>query len=348
MFHLAPAPAPALHFRRPLLIAVGTMLAVGSAILFAPMAANAVPQPGDDDFLGTAEDYSVIASDTITDTATHGTQVEGDVGLTPGTDQQLGDLQVTGDIHVNDTAASTADADLNTAYVILANTAPTDVVGTVNLAANPLPYGPGVYRSASDLLLDGTITLSGGADDVWIFQASTGSLTVASDSVVLVIGGAQSCNVYWQVGSSATIGTNAEFVGTVLAATSISADTGASIQGQLLAGATNAGAVTLDNNLITMGAPCVRATEAERIVAEGSGGTGGTGGTGDTAGSGGSGNTVSHGARRISSAPQVLASTGVEAQTSMVPAGIAALFMLITGTLIVVVPRRRAALARAN
>ncbi|MEO5534359.1 MAG: ice-binding family protein [Pseudolysinimonas sp.] len=352
-------PATAKRSRRPLLIAVGTMLAVGSAILFAPLAASAA-EPGDDDFLGSAEDYSVIASDTITDTATHGTQVEGNVGLTPGTDQQLGDIQVGGDIHVNDTAATTADADLNIAYVILANTAATDVVGTTNLAANPLPYGPGVYQSASDLLLDGTITLSGAADDVWIFQASTGSLTVGSNSVVLLVGGAQSCNVYWQVGSSATIGTNATFVGTVVAATSISALTGATIQGQLLAGATNAGAVTLDNNLITMGSPCVRQTSTERIAAEESGGTGGTGGSGtggtdgttSTSGSSGSRNAGSHGASRIFSAPQVLASTGVDAQTTMVPSIIAALLLLITGTLVVVVPRlvvvprRRAALAR--
>lgn len=252
---------------RPALITFGTMTAIAAAVLLAPLAANAA-DPGDDDFLGTAENYAIIASDTITDTDTHGTTVIGDVALTPGSDQQLLVVQVTGDIHVTDTDASTADLDLNTAYVILANTGATQTVGTANLAANPLPYGAGTYFSASDLLLDGTITLSGSASDVFIFQASTGALTVGTGSHVILIGGVQACNVYWQVGSSATIGTNADFVGTVVAATSISALTGAHITGQLLAGATNAGAVTLDNNVITNASGCVRATEAERLESE--------------------------------------------------------------------------------
>jgi ribosomal protein L12E/L44/L45/RPP1/RPP2 len=242
---------------RPVLIGLGTMTAVAAAVLFAPMTAMA--DPGDEDFLGTAEDYAIISADTITDTATHGTVVIGDVALTPGTDQQLLVVQVEGEIHVGDTAADTANLDLNTAYVILADTDATETVGTVNLAARVTPYLAGVYFSGSDLLLDGTMVLSGGADDVFIFQASTGALTVMAGSAVQLTGGVQACNVYWQVGSSATLGVDSTFVGSILAATSIAAQDGAQITGQLLAGAANAGAVTLDDNLINSGSACARA-----------------------------------------------------------------------------------------
>lgn len=253
--------------KRPLLLTLGTVTAIAAAVLFAPLAANAA-EPGDDDFLGVVEDYAIVSADTITDTDTHGTVVIGDVALTPGTDQQLLVVQVSGDIHVGDTDADTANLDLNTAYVILANTAATDTVGTVNLAARVTPYGAGVYFSGSDLLLDGEMFLDGGADDVFVFQASTGSLTVLAESVVTLLGAVQACNVYWQVGSSATLGVDSEFVGTLLAATSISAQDGAQVIGQLLAGATNAGAVTLDDNLINAQSGCVRATESQRLATE--------------------------------------------------------------------------------
>ncbi|WP_395639673.1 ice-binding family protein [Pseudolysinimonas sp.] len=252
---------------RPAVLALTTVTAIAAAVLFAPMVANAA-EPGDDDFLGTAEDYAIIASDEITETATNGTVVTGDVALTTGTDQQLLVVQVSGDIHVTDTAAAAADLDLNTAYVIVANTDATDVVGTVNLAARVTPYGAGVYFSGSDLLLDGIMVLDGGIDDVFIFQASTGQLSVTSGSQVQLTGAVQACNVYWQVGSSATLGVNSNFVGTILAATSISAEEGAVITGQLLAGATNAGAVTLDDNIINAGSPCVRITSTQRVLAE--------------------------------------------------------------------------------
>lgn len=191
----------------PVAIALAVVAGLALAAFAAPSYAHAA-EPGDDDFLGTAEDYAIIASDTITETDTNLTEVTGDVGLDPGSVVELLVTQVDGVIHISDTASNTADTDLNTAYVIVANTAATDVVGTVNLAAQVTPYLAGVYFSGSDLLLDGTITLFGAADDVFIFQASTGSLTVLSDSVVLITGEVQACNVYWQVGSSATLGTN--------------------------------------------------------------------------------------------------------------------------------------------
>ncbi|WP_309709981.1 ice-binding family protein [Pseudolysinimonas sp.] len=241
----------------PISIALAALLTVGLVAFAGPLTAHAA-EPGDDDFLGTAEVFAIIASDTITETATNETVVVGDVALDPGTVVELLPVQVSGDIHISDTVSIIADADLNTAYVILANTGATETVGTTNLAARVTPYLAGVYFSASDLLLDGTITLFGSADDVFIFQASTGALTIESGSVVQIIGGVQACNVYWQVGSSATLGTNSTVVGTILAATSISALNGAEIEGQLFAGATNAGAVTLDNNVIDSGTTCLR------------------------------------------------------------------------------------------
>jgi len=306
---------------RPILIGLSTVTAIAAVVLFAPLAANAA-EPGDDDFLGTAEDYAIISADTITDTATHGTVVTGDVALVPGSDQQLLVVQVSGDINVNNTAADTANLDLNTAYVILANADATDVVGTVNLAARATPYGAGVYFSGSDLLLDGTMVLTGGADDVFIFQASTGMLTVGTGSVVQLTGGVQACNVYWQVGSSATLGVNSRFVGTILAATSIEALDRARITGQLLAGATNAGAVTLDDNVINAGTACVRITSTERVLAE---------------------QVTAEQERlaRLAAQPALLAETGVET----LPLTIAAALLLGFGIFAVVFSRRSRAAA---
>ena len=106
----------------------------------------------------------------------------------------------------------------------------------------------GVYNSASSLGLTGTLTLDAenNPDAVFIFQAGS-TLTTASSSVVAMINGAQACNVFWQVGSSATFGTASDFTGHVFALTSITATTGATFHGQLLA---RNGAVTLDTNTI--------------------------------------------------------------------------------------------------
>jgi hypothetical protein len=239
--------------------------------------------------------------------------VTGDVGLNPGTDQQLLPSQVSGVIHVNDTASTTADADLNTAYAALANAGATSTVGTDNLAGTT--YGPGVYFSGSTLRLEGTMTLTGGADDVFIFQASTAELTVLANSVVRLEGEVQACNVYWQVGSSATLETNSVFVGSILAATSIAAQNGAQITGQLLAAATNAGAVTLDGNVINAGSPCVR-------PADNGGDNGGGDNGGDTGGE---------------TADDTLANTGIDAGATT---GVALLLIAI-GAAVLLTSRRR-------
>jgi LPXTG-motif cell wall-anchored protein len=153
---------------------------------------------------------------------------------------------------------------LVTAYENAAGrTPPTEtLVGpTLNLAGRTLTKG--VYKSATSISigLDGTLTLDAQDDPnaVFIFQASTETLITGSDSSVVLINGAQACNVFWQVGSSATFGTGSSFVGTVMALTSISAQTGATFQGQLLA---RNGAVTLEGNTIVNDA-CVAAAAPE-------------------------------------------------------------------------------------
>jgi hypothetical protein len=108
---------------------------------------------------------------------------------------------------------------------------------------------PGVYKADSSIGLTGTLTLNaqGNPNSVWVFQIGS-TLTTASASEVLLINGASPCNVFWQIGSSATLGTNTTFVGTIMALTSITANNGASIDGRALA---RNGSVTLINNRIT-------------------------------------------------------------------------------------------------
>ncbi len=245
-----------------IMVLLGAALAVALAVSTGTSGAQAAGVPGSAGFLGAADSYAIIASNTVTD-AGGASHVTGNVGLHPGTAVGLLPVQVSGHINTATTgttgAALSARNALNAAYITVKNTGATETVGTANLAAQVTPYLAGVYFSGSDLLLDGTITLHGGPNDVFIFQASTAALSVASGSTVLLTGGAQWCNVYWQVGSSATIGTGAAFIGTVLAATSIEADTGAHVTGRLLASAANAGAVTLDHNVITSRAACTEA-----------------------------------------------------------------------------------------
>jgi len=199
--------------------------------------------------LGTAASFGVLAS-TPTVENTGPTTVNGlNVGISPAgsiTGFPPGLITGTGfGKHAADAVAANARSDATTAYNNAAGrpAAPADA-GKADLAGQLL--APGVYQG--DLSLTGTVTLdnSTNLDAVFIFQASS-TLITASSSVVAFTGSRPSCNVFWQVGSSATLGTNSVFVGTVLALTSITAVTGATITGRLLA---RNGAVTLDTNTI--------------------------------------------------------------------------------------------------
>jgi type VI secretion system secreted protein VgrG len=198
-------------------------------------------------FLGTAEDYAVLAATTVTNTGP--TVLNGDLGLWPGTSiTGFGPGVVNGTIFDDDAEAMLAQADALTAYNDLVGDAPTQDLTGMDLGG--LTLTPGVYFFSSSAQLTGTLTLDAQGDPNAIFIFQIGStLTTASASKVNVINGGDDCNVYWQVGSSATLGTTTDFYGDILAETSITMTTGADID---MGGAFALnGAVTLDSNMIT-------------------------------------------------------------------------------------------------
>jgi len=228
-------------------VGIALILAISA---MAGLAANAVSPTTVG--LGTATSFAVLAGAGITNTGP--TTINGDVGSFPTTTQTgFSSVTITGTNHAGDAVTQGAKTDLTTAYNTAAGSGPTIPVAA-NLGGQTLVAG--VYNSASSLALTGALTLSGTASDVWIFQAGS-TLTTATGSSVVLTGGAQSCNVFWQVGSSATIGTGSAFKGTIIALTSITVTTGATIDGRALA---RNGAVTLDTNTITRSTCAAAAT----------------------------------------------------------------------------------------
>ena len=156
-------------------------------------------------------------------------------------------ITISGALHLADATANTAKIDLGTAY--------DDAAGRSNVTIVPSELGgttlvAGTYASADGTFtITGTLTLNAENDPnaVFIFQ-TTKTLITASASTINLINGAQTCRIFWKVGSSVTLGTNSTFIGHVFALTSISAQTGAIIQGQLLV---RNGSVTLEGNTIT-------------------------------------------------------------------------------------------------
>ena len=202
-------------------------------------------QPG----LGSAAAFAVLAGSTVTNTGA--TTILGSVGVSAGTGiTGLPVGQPTGGtVHDNDPVAAQAQSDLTGAYNSLAGMAcGTDLTGQ-DLGGQTL--GPGVYCFNTSAPLTGTLTLDGGGDAGAVFVFQIGStLTAATSAAVSLIGGAQSTNVYWKVGSSATLGTSSMFKGNIVALASITLTTGAALSGRALA---RAGAVTMDSNAITIG-----------------------------------------------------------------------------------------------
>ena len=228
-----------------------SLVAVSAAALLvvsagSAQAATSVP-------LGTADSFVVLAGAGITNTGP--TTLNGDLGTFPTTSiSGAGSMTVTGTNHGGDAVTEGAKSDLVTAYDNAAGQGPTTPIAA-DLAGQTLT--PGVYNSASSVGLSGALTLDAGGDPnaVFVFQAGS-TLTTASGSIVNLVNGAQSCNVYWQVGSSATLGTGSAFRGSILALTSITLTTAATVEGRVLA---RNGAVTLDTNTITRPA-CTGAT----------------------------------------------------------------------------------------
>lgn len=204
--------------------------------------------------LGTSAPYSVLGSQTVTNTGP--TQLNGDLGVSPGTAiTGFPPGHIGGSRHAADATAALARADLTIAYNDAASRATTasvagDLVGRTLI--------DGVYTSSGPLALSGTLTFDGqgNPNSVFIVQVAS-TLITATASHVATINGAQACHIFWQVGSSATLGTASTFQGTVMALSSVTVTTSAHVKGRALA---RNGAVTLDNNVFT--APdCGNATQ---------------------------------------------------------------------------------------
>ncbi|MEV8266961.1 ice-binding family protein [Microbacterium sp. NPDC076911] len=209
--------------------------------------------------LGTAAPFGVLGASAVTNTGP--TVINGNLGVSPGTSITGFPPGIVNGVTEATTAVATqAQADALVAYNDAASQTPTPLSGD---ELNGLSLTPGVY-SGGAISLNGSLVLEGTAESVWIFQAAS-TLLAASNSEITVTGGASVCNVFWQVGSSATLGTNATFVGTVLAYTSITANTGATIDGRLLA---LNGAVTLDTNVISVDETCDTTTPVEATSPE--------------------------------------------------------------------------------
>ncbi len=193
--------------------------------------------------LGTAGNFRILAAASVTIGA--GDTVLGDVGVSP-TPTVTNAGTVTGTIHLNDGAAQAAMVDLNTAYLNAAGQTATTTYGAIHdLGGSTLT--PGVYNDPSSFGITGTLTLDAQGDPnaVFIFQMGSTLITATSSSVVL-INAAQWSNVFWQVGSSATLGVSSVFEGNILANTSITVLDNVTLHGRLLAGAvTSSGTVTL-------------------------------------------------------------------------------------------------------
>jgi type VI secretion system secreted protein VgrG len=197
--------------------------------------------------LGAAQSFAVLAGSTVTNTGT--STIGGDVGVSPGS-AIVGfppGVVVTGTVHAADATALAAQNSVVTAYnALLSETCTLDLSGQ-DLGGMTLT--PGVYCFSSTAGLTGTLTLNALGNPAAAFVFKVGSaLTTAGASQVLLINGGSSCNVFWQIGSSATLGTTTAFFGNILALTSITLTTGASVTGRTLA---RNGATTLDTNFVS-------------------------------------------------------------------------------------------------
>jgi len=240
-----------------LMLPSGMAVALAIGMLAAGGSVYAATAPG----LGTAGSFAVLAGSTVTNTGP--TTITGDVGLAPGSALTgFGSVTLHGAQHVADAVATQAKLDLTNAYTLAANATPATIVAT-ELGGTTVTAG--VYKTAAGTLgLTGKLTLDAAGDPnaVFIFEADS-TLITAPASTVALINGASPCNVFWRVGTSATLDTTTSFVGNILAADSIAMKTGATLQGRALA---QTGAVTLDTNTITNAACSAAATASPSVT----------------------------------------------------------------------------------
>lgn len=207
--------------------------------------------------LGTAGNFVILSKTGVTDV--YASAVLGNVGTSPitGAAMLLSCGEVTGKIFVVDaagppcavndaTSLTAAIGDMGTAYLDAAGRVSPNFVDLGAGEIGGLTLAPGLYKWGTDLLITNDVTLTGGPNDVWIFQVA-GVLNQGNAARITLAGGAQSKNIFWQVAGSVTLGTTAHFEGIVLGKTLIAVNTGASVNGRLLAQT----AVTLQMNVIT-------------------------------------------------------------------------------------------------
>jgi len=204
--------------------------------------------------LAGASDFAALAGAGITVAgAVNTTTITGDIGSFAITSiTGLENVVLNGVNHAGDAVTQQGKLDLGLAYVDAAGRLPTVTFPPI-AELGGLILGSGVYNDPSSFSITGILTLDAGGDPdaVWIFQSGS-TLITASGSNILLIGSAKASNVFWQVGSSATLGTNSHFEGSILASDSIALNTGASLNGRVLA---KTGAVTFDYNTIQIPEP---------------------------------------------------------------------------------------------
>ena len=220
--------------------------------------------------LGQASHFAVLAGYAITNVPA--SDITGDVGISPAAESFIAGFsqtdstgyatspQVTGKIYAADMAAPTpamlteAKGDLTIAYNDAAGRTPIPTGAFLNPGAGNLAglnLVPGLYKFTDEALVTSDFTLTGGPNDVWIFQIAS-ALTISNGVQVTLAGGARAKNIFWQVGTQANLGTTVIFHGTILADASITMDTGATLNGRALA---FTGTIALDQNTITIAAP---------------------------------------------------------------------------------------------
>ena len=215
------------------------------ATLFATLGLSVSAQAQSPVPLGAANPFAILAGTAVSNTGT--TAVNGDLGVSPGSSVSgFPPDVVNGTIHAGDASAAQAQLGLAAAY---ANASGQPVSATIPAELGGTTLPPGVYESDTGAFdISGTLTLDGQGDGntIFIFKTTTG-LGAGAGSQINLIKSAQSCNVFWQVGGSATIGSRSAFRGNVLALADIASGSGASVDGRLLA---RNGTVTLDTDSI--------------------------------------------------------------------------------------------------
>ncbi len=238
---------------RTALMLAGLMLAIALSVTVGVSQAVATAPT-----LGTAASFAVLGGSTVTNTGP--TIVTGNLGVSPGSaivgffpDTPLGPGTVVGTQHAADAVALQAQSDATTAYGALASQA-CDFTYTLAEDIGGDTLAPGVHCFPSSAFITGALTLDAAGDPnaVWVFNIESTLITAPAASV-LIINGGDACHLFWRVGSSATLDTTTSFQGNILALASITANTGATVSGRLLA---QVGAVTMDTNTVTIPTNC--------------------------------------------------------------------------------------------